>query len=418
MRITICTHSIQKKMFQLLLLITSLVILQNSLFGQTSILGLEFDQYVKNTIQEWNAPGVIISVVKDNQHIFTKGYGTCKYDENLLPNENTLVTVASLTKAFTAAAIAILVDENELSWNDPVKKYIPEFHFVNSFISENTTLRDLLMHRAGLPSTKFGGGNNPQYNVNDLLKALKGHNTSSGFREHVNYSDINYALTGEVVFRVSGMEWPTFLTEHIFKPLNMSSTFATPSLLKKKYGDPNKLDNIFIRASRKDHKIVSDGFFGFDFLFAPASSIITTGIDISKWMIMQLQKGNYHGKQIISPESILEMHNPQIIEDINWAKSQNVWWKDKRDHFHPLIAYGLGWWIYDYQGRRVVEHYGGAAGSSVLALVNEQHLGIFITTNAVFPNWEGHKMIDALKLKIMDAYFDLPETDWSGQFLE
>ncbi|OVE79611.1 hypothetical protein BVY01_01955, partial [bacterium I07] len=336
----------------------------------------------------------------------------------LLPNENTLVTIASLTKAFTAAAIAILVDEKKLSWDDPIKKYIPEFQFVNRFISDNTTLKDLLMHRAGLPPDALGGVNNPQYGAVELLNDLKDKRPSAGFREHVNYSNVNYSLAGEVVFRVSGMDWPTFIEQRIFKPLDMSSTFATPSRLKEKYGDPNKLENIFIRAVKKGDKIISNKFFGYDFFYAPAASIITTGIDISKWMMMQLQGGRYNEKQIISPEAIFEMHNPQIIEDIAWAKSQNVWWKAKRDHFHPLLAYGLGWWIYDYQGRREVEHGGATAGSSVLALVYEGNLGIFITTNAVFPNWESHKMLDALKLKIMDIYFDLPETDWSGKFLQ
>ncbi len=138
---------------------------------ETQPLDARFDAGVEQTLRDWQAPGVIISVVKDGRHVFAKGYGTRKAGENLAINENTLIQIASHTKPITAAAIAILVDEGKLSWDDPVKQHIPEFQLSDPYATEKTTIRDLLTHRAGLPGV-LGGFNNPDYSFNDLLRDL------------------------------------------------------------------------------------------------------------------------------------------------------------------------------------------------------------------------------------------------------
>jgi len=149
----------------------------------------KFDTYVETVLLDWKTPGVVFSVIKNGEYVFVKGYGTRKFGENLPVNGNTLITIASCTKSFTAAAVAILVSEEKLSWDDPVKKHIPEFRFSSDFITEKTTIRDILLHRACLPGI-FGDLLNPDYSISDLLRDLQTSKPVCGFREKCAYSQI------------------------------------------------------------------------------------------------------------------------------------------------------------------------------------------------------------------------------------
>lgn len=209
-----------------------------------------------------------------------------------------------------------------------------------------------MAHRVGLPSD-MPGLNDPAYTIRDLFGVVEKSTPVAGFREKLNYSNLNYALAGVIVARVSGMSWDQFITSRILKPLGMNSTYATPSRLKELLGDPNDLDSIFIRVIEKEGKIVSDRWFGWDYLYAPAGSIISTGTDITKWMILQLQDGEFEGKRFFSKSIAREMRNPIIVEDVLWARQHDIWWEDVRNQYSPLIGYGLGWWSFDYSGRRV-----------------------------------------------------------------
>lgn len=375
-------------------------------------LDTRFDEYVEQTLRDWQAPGVVISVVKDGKYIFAKGYGTRKVEENLPIDENTLIQIASHTKPITAAALAMLVDEGKLSWDDPVKKHIPEFQLSNPYSTEKATIRDLLTHRAGLPGV-LGGFNNPSYSFNDLMRDIQTREPVTGFRERHSYSNVGFAIAGEVVARVSGVSWEEFVMQRILQPLGMSSSYASTTRLWQDRGDPNNVENIFIPA-RKHEGVVSVGDWSecsCGTLYAPAGGVITTADDIAKWMIMQLQEGEYNGKHLISAKAIREMHSPQMIMNINWIDFHNP-----LAHF---ITYGLGWTSYDYRGRKVDEHPGGWM-SSFITVVPEENLGVAICTNAYYSDpdpFESLRMVSALKLKVIDAFINAPETDWNAEFL-
>jgi len=180
-------------------------------------LGKDFDAYVAAALSWWSAPGVVISVVWKGEHIFAKGYGTRKYGERLLPNSSTLFHIGSHAKSVTAAAVAMLVDEGRLSWDDPVKTHIPKFAFPDDYVTHTCTVRDLMTHRAGLPGL-WDKLFVPKYDLSQCLVDLQEAGPVAGFREIHSYNNVNYALMGAIVARVSGMSWEDFVTERVFAP--------------------------------------------------------------------------------------------------------------------------------------------------------------------------------------------------------
>ncbi len=235
----------------------------------------------------------------------------------------------------------------------------------------------------------------------------------TGFRERHSYSNVGFAIAGEVVARVSGMSWEEFVTQRILQPLGMSSSYASTTRLWQDRGDPNNVENIFI-PTRKNAGVVSVGDWSecsCGYIYASAGGVITTADVIAKWMIMQLQEGEYGGKLLISAETIREMHAPQVVMNINWIDLHNP-----LAHF---ITYGLGWTSYDYRDRKVDEHPGGWM-SSFVTVVPEENLGVAICTNAYYSDpdpFESLMMASVLKLKVIDAFLGASETDWSTEFL-
>jgi CubicO group peptidase (beta-lactamase class C family) len=379
-------------------------------------LDTKFDAYVEQTLKDWKAPGVVISVVKDGEHVFAKGYGTRKFGKNLPINRKTLFQIASHTKPITASTVAILVDEGKMSWDDPVNKHIPEFNLKDNYAAKNLTVRDLLMQRTYFPPS-VGGFYDPDYTISDLLSDLEKSKPLTGFRERQNYSNVAFALAGEVVARVSGIGWEEFVKLRILEPLGMSSTYTSTTELQSKLGDPDNVDNIFKPAVMKDG-VVSLGDWracSCDHLYAPAAGVITTADDIAKWMILQLQEGEYKGKQLISRESVKEMHKPHVIITPFWGSARFNWF----DYHNPLahfLTYGLGWISFDYMGKKVDEHPGGFMGS-VVAVISEENLGIAVGTNTNF-GFESLKIASAIKMKIIDLFLGVPDKDWSSIFLE
>ncbi|MFB0515447.1 MAG: serine hydrolase domain-containing protein [Candidatus Neomarinimicrobiota bacterium] len=368
----------------------------------------EFDAYIKRVLYDWNAPGVVISVVKDGQHIFAKGYGSRQAGEDLPVDEHTLCTIASNTKAMTATALAMLVDEGKLKWDDPVKRYIPELKCPDDYVTENMTIRDLLAHRAGLPF-RLGEWNDPDYTMERLLGDLPLREPATGFRERHAYSNVGYALAGEVVARLSGMSWEEFVTSRIFEPLGMSSTYASPTRLEEALGEPAQIENLFLPAYEREGEVVATDWRGFGYVYAPAAGVITTAEDIAKWMIFQLNEGVIEGQRLVSEVSVQEMLTPQISVD-------RVWW-EHHSVLANFLVYDLGWVSYDHRGRRVNEHPGGGMWA-VVALVPEEDLGVAIFTNLWWTDFKSVRMVNAIKLRIIDAFLGAPEHDWCADYLQ
>ena len=213
-----------------------ILITLNNLCGQV-ITAAQIDTLVAQVLTTFDVPGIAVGIIKDGQLIHAKGYGVRSLDNKKKVDENTLFGIASNSKAFTAAALGMLIDEGKLTWDDKVTDYIPEFRMYNPYVTEEFTIKDLLTHRSGLG---LGAGDlmmwpdSSDFTKKDIIHNLRYLKPTSSFRTHYDYDNNLYIVAGEVVARISGMSWEDFIEKRIMQPLLMTKSAASISRLKDK----------------------------------------------------------------------------------------------------------------------------------------------------------------------------------------
>jgi len=370
-------------------------------FAQKSELNLKkLDNYIEKSYKDWEIPGMAIAIVKDDEIIFSKGYGIKEYGKKDSVDDKTLFQIASNSKSFTSAALSILVDEGKISWDDKVTDYIPYFEMYDDYATKEMTIRDLLCHRSGLRT--FSGDllwYGSTYSREEIIRKIKYLEPEYSFRSHYGYSNLMYLTAGQIIEAVTGQKWEEFIQEKFLNKLNMSSTYTSMSQFKKS-------DNIAMPHEVKfgEEPIVIK-YINWDNI-APAGALISSVSDMAQWIRMQLNNGVYEGDTILSEEQIWEMRSPQTIQEIqSWSLN---YWATK--HFE---AYGLGWSMFDYHGKKIIEHGGGADGMiSQMALVPEENLGFIVLTNSI------NYLPSSLMYYILDMYLAENSTDWSNFFLQ
>lgn len=370
-----------------------------------AVLPNDLDAYAARVLKEFEVPGLAVAVVKDGQVVIAKGYGVRKLGETAPVDEHTLFGIASNSKAFTAAALAILVDEGKLSWDDPVTKHLPWFQMYDPYVTRELTLRDLLTHRAGLslgagdllfwPSTTFTRA--------EIVRRIRFIKPATSFRSRYAYDNILYLVAGEVIREVTGKTWDDFVKERIFAPLGM--TRSNTSTKDFKSGD-----NLATPHARADGKLRTIEYMNID-NNAPAGAINSSVAEMSKWLIVQLNNGAMPdgARRLFSQRQSHEMWSAQTILPINPYPPPQV--AALKPNFS---AYGLGWGLSDYRGRKLAAHTGGLAGLvSKVTLVPDLKLGIVVLTNG-----EAGGAFQALSYHILDSYLGAPPQDWIKAFRE
>jgi CubicO group peptidase (beta-lactamase class C family) len=308
-------------------------------------------------------------------------------------DENTLFGVASNTKAFTAAALGMLVDEKKMSWDDKVVDYIPGFKLYNPYVTQEFTVRDLLTHRSGLG---LGSGDlmmfpdSSNFTREDIIHNLRYLKAVSAFRTKYDYDNNLYIVAGEVVAKVSGMSWENFIDSRILKPLGMNTTAPSMARVKDRSNmiDPHAPVNGKVQALTIDWSETANA----------AGGLVTNVTDLSKWIIMQMDHGKYgDGKQLFSETVHEEMWTPQTIIPTQTAPPYNT-------HF---ASYGLGWFLSDVKGYKQVTHTGGLAGVvTQVTLLPEMKLGIIVLTNQ-----QSGAAFTAITNTIKDSYLGITGMD-------
>ena len=171
-------------------------------------------------------PGMAVAVVKDGQVVLAKGYGVRRAGEPAPVDADTLFGIASNTKAFTCAALSILVEEGKLAWDDPVTKHLPEFQMYDPWVTREVTVRDLVTHRAGLG---LGGGDlmwwpPTTFTRREIVRGIRCVKPASSLRSRYAYNNVMFVAAGEVVAAVAGTSWDDFVERRILAPLGMSRT--------------------------------------------------------------------------------------------------------------------------------------------------------------------------------------------------
>jgi CubicO group peptidase (beta-lactamase class C family) len=354
-----------------------------------------FDDYVNNALKEWEVPGLAIAIVKDDKIVLAKGYGVRRLGESAAVDERTMFAIGSASKAFTAASLAMLTDEGKIKWDDAATKYLPSFQLYDAQVTREMTVRDLLSHRLGLERGDlmwYGGS----YDRDEILRRVRHLRPSWSARSRFGYQNIMYVAAGQVVPAVTGKSWDDFTRERIFSPLGM--TASNTSIRAFKSGD-----NVATPHAKFDNKVQPIEWRNIDNA-GPAGSINSNVSEMTAWVRLQLNEGKFGGKQLLSTGAIKEMHMPQTI--IRPEPPWTILFSEA--HF---INYGLGWFLHDYRGRKVVEHGGNIDGMSALvAMMPEEKLGLVILTNM-----NGTVLPSALKNKVFDLFLNAPARDWSAE---
>jgi CubicO group peptidase (beta-lactamase class C family) len=361
----------------------------------------ELDEYILKSMEEWRIPGLSIAVVKNDTVIHARGFGVRDINLDNPVDEHTLFAIASNTKAFTASAIAVLVDEGKLSWDDHVKEYLPWFELYDPYVSYEIRIRDLLCHRSGLKT--FSGDllwYGTEYSRQEVIKRAKYLKPAFGFRSGYGYSNIMFLTAGEIIPVIEKVSWDQFIKETFFDPLGMSETTTTIRGLEsvENVARPHYVGN-------ESEKTITIPYVNWDNI-GPAGSIMSNARDMSQWIRFQLNNGKWNDRQIITEQNIWEMREIQNFLGMN-RNTENY---RPNSHFR---GYGMGWGVRDYHGAIVISHGGGADGMiSEVTMVPEESFGFVILTNSI--NW----LPSALAEYILDRYFKAQVTDWSRLYLD
>lgn len=353
----------------------------------------ELELWLDESRKDWKIPGMAVGIVKEGKVIYAGGFGEKQLDGGELVDSHTVFSIASVSKNMTAAALAILVDEGKISWDDKIIDHLPWFQFKDPWVSREATIRDALTHRIGLGRIL---GNRLQFMTkssrDELLYRVRYMEFEAPFRSGFVYNNLMYSLAGQIIEYVDGRSWDDFLKEELFGPLGMQRASTRLSELERQ-------ENIAYPHQEIEGKVVLIPRRNWDNA-GPAGGVNASVRDLNQWMLMQLgTPGVYDEKEFISREQMNEMHKPQNIRMQSHANSLPV-------------SYGLGWIIQYYKGQRILTHGGATDGfNTFMYLIPEMDLGIVILTNNF--NQIGSAVINQL----IDYYLNDSQRDWNAYYL-
>jgi CubicO group peptidase (beta-lactamase class C family) len=355
----------------------------------TSEIAPALHAYAEKSRVDWQVPGIALAVVADGQTVLQRGYGVPVVGRNATVNERTIFNLGSASKAFTTALIAQLDDEKKLTWDDPVSDHLPALRLPD--YAPGVTLRDLAAHRTGWGAASY---NFMGLGLKETLRRVQHLPQAAPIRSRLVYNNLGYSVLAEAAAAASGKSWTQLLTERFFQPLSMADTrIYGPELVK--------LPNLAAAHAVIDDTMQSIKPMALDAV-APAGGIYSSARDMAAWMKMLLAKGHAGGRQLITERSIglmQHMHMPLPVSGIakHWPST----------HFY---GYGLGWFVRDYRGLKVVEHGGNTAGQSAFVLlVPELKFGVAVMANADQSNAPTAIAYRALDLRIGGESRDLGE---------
>ena len=358
---------------------------------------------VNLALKTFDVPGIAIAIVKDGKVVATKGFGVRKLGSPAPVTDKTLFEIASNSKAFTAAGLAQLVDEGKLGWDDPVTKHLPSFQMADAYVTHTMTVRDLLVHRSGLG---LGAGDllwwpTTTFTTDEIIDRLRNVKLATSFRNNYAYDNLLYIVAGKIIAQKAGKSWEEAMRERILAPLGMTGTTTNVDEMLKTadYSAPHSKING--KAAVVKPMPVQNA--------VGAVGIQTNAEDIAKWMQVLLNEGKMeNGKQLFSARQAREMWTQQTPMKISEPKPALA---ATRPNF---AAYGLGFQLRDYRGRKIAMHGGALQGFySRIVMVPEEKLGVAIFTNA-----ENGPAMTALQWRILDNYMGAAPTDWIKVYAE
>lgn len=364
------------------------------------------DAIVGNFMKAFETPGIAVAIVRKGQAPWLKGYGVRTMGKTDPVDAHTRFGIASNSKAFTGAALAMLVEEKKIGWDEPLVKYLPEFRMADPAVTGMFTVRDLLVHRSGLP---LGAGDLmyfPQSTADaaQVMRALRFLRPARGFRAGYDYDNILYIVAGILIEKMSGLSWRDFIATRILQPLGMADAVPSRDMLRTpnvagrhaRLGPPARGIGP-MKVIQPDEGPLIDA----------AGGINASVADVAKWLEVQLALGTLpDGKRLWTAESAAEMWKPQVIvsssdggTDVNPAR--------------PVMSgYALGWFVQDFRGRRLISHSGGLSGQvTQTAMIPSAGIGVVVLSNTE------DSVSGGIRNAILDHLLGTPAYDWVGSYV-
>ena len=353
------------------------------------------DATVARAMKAFQVPGMAVGIVKDGKLVYAKGYGVRELGKPAQVDADTLFQIGSNTKAFTTAALALLVDAGKIHWDDKVIDYLPQFRMQDPYVTREFTIRDLLTHRSGLG---MGAGDlmffpATDFSRDEIIHGLRYLKPVSGFRSKFDYDNLLYMVAGQIIPAVTGKSWEDFVTERILDPLQMRSCAASYTRISDR--SDVAAPHVVIKGELKAIPVLNMDAVG------PAGTINCSINGMAKWLETQLAAGKMPtGQQLFTAERSEEMWSMNTIIPVSPLFTTMY-----RTHFN---GYALGWGVQDVLGYKKVAHTGGVLGSVTwVAMIPELQLGVL-----VFTNQESGMAMEAVGDQILDAYLKAPRRDW------
>lgn len=355
------------------------------------------DAYTAQALAAWGLPGTAVAVVHNDSVVFAKGFGVRELGKPEPITPNSVFAIGSTSKAFTSASLAMLVAEGKVKWDDPVAKHLPELQLYDPYVTRELTVRDLLTHRSGL-SRGDRVWMNSGFSRGEVLRRVRYLKPSWSFRSTYGYQNIMFLAAGTVVERASGKTWDDFVAQRIFQPLGMTNSVTSVTKL-------SSLADVATPHERINESYQPVAWLNIDNI-APAGSINSSVTDMAQWIRLQLSRGVYKGQRLLDSMGVKEMHTANITIRSS-AQDERLY------PMSNLSAYGLGWSLRDYYGRKMVSHGGAIRGMRAqVTLMPDAQLGVVVLTNSPqssFPT--------AIANKAVDLYLGNPDRDWSTLML-
>lgn len=357
------------------------------------------DKAVLNTLKAWQVPGAAIAIVQNDRVLYVKGYGSKDMSGTEPVGPETMFQIASASKAFTTAAMAMLVDEKKLDWDDPVRQHIDYFRLNDVCADSAVTLRDIVSHRTGLTQHDELWDNTP-LSREEVIRRMGLVELTRPFRTAYQYQNIMFIAAGEAVSGASGVPWDDFVRTRLFAPLGMTRTFTSDAqwsaTADRAVGHRWDAERQSISPQRPiDTKTLGAG-----------GAIKSCARDMASWIRFQLADGYFENRRLVSAEALAETKTPQTVIRLQNAARDN-------NPETSLMSYGMGWVVQDYRGELLVSHSGSLNGFRThVNLLPKRGTGFVVLLNA------GRSLAAvALRNTLADALTGKMSRDWNAYYL-
>lgn len=359
------------------------------------------DRYVSRVMETFTVPGLSVAIVKDGRVVSAKGYGVRRLGQAAPVDQRTRFGIASNTKLFTATALGLLVEEGKLEWDAPVIRYLPWFAMYDPYVTRELSVRDLLVHRSGLG---LGAGDllwwpPSTYDRKEIARRIRFIPPATSFRSAYAYDNVLYLVAGEVIEAVSGQSWEEFVRSRILRKIGMTES----DVLHSGAGGAGNIAGTHAEVEgtvRPIAPFLSDNT-------NPAGGIMSSAVDMAKWMVVQLDSGMVAGgERLFSPATVV-----QLWREVTPMPTGNP--PAGLPHLRAHMAgYALGLNVRDYRGRILLQHTGGLPGYlSKVAMIPELRLGV-----AVLTNQESGAAFESIVYHVLDHYLGAKAPDYPALF--